>query len=149
MKPVLPILSAFVLLHSSLCSAADWQQFRGPNASAVSSETNAPGPKVDIAWKTDLPGRGLSSPIIVGDKVFVTCSSGPDQASLHVFCFSAADGKKLWERVMKATGRTMAHNKPVSPRPRPAVMASVSLPSTPRTISLPSTSRAICSGSVV
>ncbi len=90
--------------------AADWPQFRGPNASAVSTEA-APGPKVAVDWSVDLPGRGLSSPIIVGDKLFLTCASGPDQANLHVFCFSTVDGKKLWERVMKATGRTMAHNK--------------------------------------
>jgi len=102
------LLSSFVILHSSF--AADWPQFRGPNASAVSTEA-APGPKVEIAWSVDLPGRGLSSPIIIGDKVFLTCSSGPDQSNLHVFCFGTADGKKVWERVMKTTGRTMTHNK--------------------------------------
>lgn len=119
MKPTLTLLSSFCILHSSLAFAADWPQFRGPNASAVSTEATAPGPKVAIDWKVELPGRGLSSPIVVGDKVFVTCSSGPDQASLHVFCFSAADGKKLWERVMKATGRTMAHNKTSVAAPTP------------------------------
>lgn len=109
-------LSSFALLHSSF--SADWPQFRGPNASAVSMEA-APGPNLEIAWSVDLPGRGLSSPIIVGDKIFLTCSSGPDQSNLHVFCFSAADGKKLWERVMKATGRTMAHNKTCVAAPTP------------------------------
>ena len=98
------LLSSVLALQSSV--AADWPQFRGPNGSAVSSEP-APGPKVEVAWSVDLPGRGLSSPIIVGDKLFLTCSSGPDQSNLHVFCFSTIDGKKQWERVMKATGRTM------------------------------------------
>lgn len=119
MKPTLTLLSSFVILHSSFCAAADWPQFRGPNASAVSTETAVPGPKVAIDWSVDLPGRGLSSPIVVGDKVFITCSSGTDQSNLHVFCFSAADGKKLWERVMKATGRTMAHNKTSVAAPTP------------------------------
>lgn len=109
---LLPALTFLALGASvSTLSAADWPQFRGPNASAVSLEKTLPGAKPEIAWSTDLPGRGLSSPIVVGGKVFLTCSSGPDQANLHVFCFSAADGTKLWERVMKATGRTMAHNK--------------------------------------
>lgn len=101
------------LLGLSLLStvgAADWPQFRGPNGAAASSE-EAPGPELGIAWSVDLPGRGLSSPIVIGDRVFLTCASTPDQSNLHVFCFSAADGKKLWERVMKSTGRTMTHNK--------------------------------------
>jgi outer membrane protein assembly factor BamB len=119
MKPAPLLLSSLILLPSTFLSAADWPQFRGPNASAVSTETKAPGPKLAAAWSVDLPGRGLSSPIVVGDKVFITCSSGPDQANLHVFCFSAADGKKLWERVMKATGRTMAHNKTSVAAPTP------------------------------
>jgi outer membrane protein assembly factor BamB len=113
------LLSSLILLPSSFLSAADWPQFRGPNGSAVSTEATAPGPKLAAAWSIDLPGRGLSSPIVVGEKVFITCSSGPDQANLHVFCFSAVDGKKLWERVMKATGRTMAHNKTSVAAPTP------------------------------
>ena len=90
---------------------ADWLQFRGPNASAVSTETQAPADELKIAWTADLPGRGLSAPIVVGDNVFVTCASGPGQETLHVFCFNVADGSKRWERAMRATGRTMSHNK--------------------------------------
>ena len=90
---------------------ADWLQFRGPNATAVSTEAKAPGDDLKVAWAADLPGRGLSAPIVVGDRVFVTCSSGPGQETLHVFCFNAADGTKRWERAMRSTGRTMTHNK--------------------------------------
>jgi outer membrane protein assembly factor BamB len=94
--------------------AADWLQFRGPGGTAVSPETGLPI-KLDatknIAWKANLPGRGLSSPVVVGDRVFVTSASGPQQERLHVFCFSARDGKKLWERQYWATGRTMTQDK--------------------------------------
>lgn len=90
---------------------ADWLQFRGPNATAVSTESKLPSDDLKIAWTADLPGRGLSAPIVVGDKIFVTCSSGPGQETLHVFCFNASDGSKRWERAMRATGRTMSHNK--------------------------------------
>ena len=90
---------------------ADWLQFRGPNGSAVSSEAKIPADTLKVAWSADLPGRGLAAPIIVGDKVFVTCGSGPDQGTLHVICFSASDGHRLWERVMRATGRTMTQGK--------------------------------------
>ncbi|HYF37842.1 MAG TPA: PQQ-binding-like beta-propeller repeat protein [Prosthecobacter sp.] len=116
MKLSLLLLTA---LFAASSQAADWLQFRGPNASAVSPEATPPGPSVGIAWSADLPGRGLSSPIIVSDRVFVTCSSGPDQSNLHVFCFNAADGKPRWQRVMKATGRTMSHNKTNVAAPTP------------------------------
>lgn len=103
-------------LAAQLAAAAqpgDWLQFRGPNGSGIVAETNLPTRLAvsDIAWKTTLPGRGLASPIIVGERVFVTSASGPDQDRLHVMCFSARDGAKLWERQFWATGRTMAHPK--------------------------------------
>lgn len=108
-------MKTFSILAFSLCLSslahADWLQFRGPNASAVSTEAKTPGDDLKVAWSADLPGRGLSAPIVVGDRVFVTCSSGPGQETLHVFCFNAADGSKRWERAMRTTGRTMTHNK--------------------------------------
>ena len=103
-------------------SAGDWPQFRGPHGNGLSDETNLPS-QVDastIAWTANLPGRGLSSPIIIGDRVFVTCSSGPKQDRLHVICFNAADGSKRWERQFWATGRTMCHEKTSVAAPTPA-----------------------------
>jgi len=117
MKPLLLILSSFVIPHSSF--SADWLQFRGPNGSGVSKEAKAPGPELKIAWTAELPGRGLSSPIVVGGKVFVTCASGPEQQNLHVFCFDAKTGKVKWERVLRATGRTMTQSKTCVAAPTP------------------------------
>ena len=102
--------------------AADWPQFRGPNGNGVAQEPGPPS-KLEaghIRWATDLPGRGLSSPIVIGDRVFVTCSSGPKQEQLHVICFNAADGSKRWERRFWATGRTMCHEKTCVAAPSPA-----------------------------
>ncbi len=93
---------------------ADWLQFRGRDASGSIPEATLPTalePKKSIAWEIGLPGRGLSSPVIVGDRVFVTCSSGPKETRLHVICVRAADGVKLWERQFFATGRTMTFTK--------------------------------------
>ena len=90
--------------------AGDWPQFRGPDSTGTAADAIIPGkPKID--WSIPLPGRGLASPIVVGSKVFVTCSSGPKQERLHLICFSVADGRKLWERQLRATGRTMSHPK--------------------------------------
>ncbi|MEZ0386925.1 MAG: PQQ-binding-like beta-propeller repeat protein [Verrucomicrobium sp.] len=98
--------------------ASDWPQFRGPNSAAYLSQAQMPtAPQVE--WTAELPGRGLSSPIIVGDKVFVTASSGPKQERLHVICFKTADGSKVWERELRATGRTMSHNKTCVAAPTP------------------------------
>lgn len=105
---VLVLTSSFILHPSAFSS--DWRQFRGPGGSGYAADAVIPS-KPRIQWSADLPGRGLSSPIVVGDRVFVSCSSGPKQETLHVICFNSADGRKIWERRMKATGRTMSHPK--------------------------------------
>lgn len=105
------LIAAFALALSS--AAADWLQFRGPGGSGVSTETGLPT-KLDeksITWKAPLAGRGLSSPVIVGERVFLTAASGTEQDRLHVICLRAKDGAKLWERQFWATGRTMTHPK--------------------------------------
>ena len=49
----------------------------------------------------------------------MTAASGPEQATLHVICYDAASGKQLWERQMRATGRTMSHEKTCVAAPSP------------------------------
>lgn len=121
MKRIFPALFGTVIA-ASLASAANWMQFRGPSGSGVADDATLPV-QLDtkaIAWTANLPGRGLSSPIIVGDRVFVTSSSGVKQDRLHVQCFNATDGKLRWERQFWATGRTMCHEKTSVAAPSPA-----------------------------
>jgi outer membrane protein assembly factor BamB len=120
---VLTMTCALGLLLAGVHSvpAEDWPQFRGPLGNGVANDTLPE--KLDtssVAWKASLPGRGLSSPIVVGDRIFVTSSSGPKQDRLHVICFNAADGSKRWERQFWATGRTMCHDKTSVAAPSPA-----------------------------
>lgn len=105
------VLSAVIVAGlASSASASDWLQFRGPGSGGVALDAKIPSaPKIE--WTAPLPGRGLASPIIVGEKVVVTASSGPKQERLHVLCFDAATGNKVWERQLQATGRTMSHPK--------------------------------------
>ena len=113
----------FLLAGCAGLHAADWPQFRGPSGNGISDETGLPtvlDANKELAWKIDLPGRGLSSPIVVGERVFVTCSSGLKQQRLHVLCFRTADGSKLWERQFWATGRTMCQPKTCVAAPTPA-----------------------------
>lgn len=113
----------FLSLTLVAASGADWLQFRGPQGAGVSVDANLPS-KLDaarnIAWKIELPGRGHSSPIIVGDRVFVTAASGPKGKRLHVICFDANSGAKNWERQFWATGRTTTHEKISNAAPTPA-----------------------------
>lgn len=93
---------------------ADWPQFRGPDGSASVPDAVLPTHLEagrHLTWDVPLPGRGLSSPIVVGDRVIVTAASGPRQTRLHVLCFRTTDGVTLWERQIFATGRTMCHEK--------------------------------------
>jgi outer membrane protein assembly factor BamB len=89
----------------------------------VALETGLPhrwGPAENVAWKSELPGRGVSSPIIVGNRVYVTANSGLAQTRLHVLCFDADNGRRLWERQFWATGQTFCHPKTSMACPTPA-----------------------------
>jgi outer membrane protein assembly factor BamB len=115
-----PALTLACLLALSL-NAGDWTRFRGPLGNGVAADTKLPT-KLDVqsvTWAIDLPGRGLSSPIIVGERVFLTASSGARQDRLHVLCFNLADGSLRWERQFWAIGRTMTHEKISAATPTP------------------------------
>ncbi len=118
------ILTVALGIFSPISAIADWPQFRGPlgNGTAEGSDRlpTALDAERHIAWSTALPGRGLSSPVVAGDRIFVTAASGAEQQILHVFCFSTADGSELWERRFRATGRTMCHEKTSVAAPTPA-----------------------------
>ena len=119
MKPCYFLLTLLLTGFGLSNARADWLNFRGPNASGFAGAA-AESPALpttlgedSIAWSADLPGRGISSPIIIGDRLFLTCSSGPadNQNRLHVRCHSTSDGSLIWERNFRATGRTMTHKK--------------------------------------
>lgn len=86
------------LLVASL-SAGDWTRFRGPNGTGVVDDPAIPAvPSAgDVLWKAELPGKGHSSPVVWGDKIFLT-SATDEPAQRVVLCLNAADGKILWER---------------------------------------------------
>ncbi len=103
-------LGMLALVVSPL-AAADWPQFRGPGGRAVADEA-VPltwSPTENVRWKADLPGRGVSGPVVAGGRVYVTAASGYREGRLHVLCFDQATGKKRWERQLAATGSTMCH----------------------------------------
>lgn len=90
---------------------ADWTGFRGPETTSVALRSTLPTTLTEqsVVWKSALPGRGLSGPTIVGDRIYLTACTGEEQDRLHVLCLDARDGKLLWQRQTWATGRTMCH----------------------------------------
>jgi outer membrane protein assembly factor BamB len=110
-RSLLAGLVAGALLHGAGQGAfgSDWLQFRGEKSGVAAGE--GPARLDHIAWTASLPGRGISGPIVVGDRVYVTASSGHDQERLHMLAIDKADGKVAWERQFWATGRTQCHPK--------------------------------------
>jgi outer membrane protein assembly factor BamB len=111
---------------SSPAFAADWPQFRGPASNGLSTETDLPvkWSKSDgIAWRQELPGKGVSSPVVVGGVVYVTCSSGPRDDKLHVMSFDLATGAVRWSRTLAATGSTVCHPTTCMAAPTPVATA--------------------------
>lgn len=101
---------------------ADWPEFRGLGGQGWSAETSLPTrwtKDENVRWSAELPGRGLSSPVIVGNRVFVTACTGFQQTRLHVLCFDATTGKQLWDRKFWATGGTGCHPKTNMAAPTP------------------------------
>lgn len=104
-----------LFLFTLTVSAEDWPRFRGPMGTGIAtSGTAVPSswsPGANLAWKTEMPGPGASSPIIVGNKAFVTCYSGYglEQANpgelenlvRHLVCVDVQTGKKLWQKDVK------------------------------------------------
>ena len=123
MKNVITFTSIGILwVFANAALAAEWHRFRGPQGNGYvpgNSELVTELRKTTTAWTAPLPGRGLGSAIIVGDKVFVSAASGPEQNKLLILCFSDRDGSELWRRSFWATGRTMCHKKTCVAAPTP------------------------------
>ncbi|MBI3407539.1 MAG: PQQ-like beta-propeller repeat protein [Planctomycetes bacterium] len=110
-----------VTFLASPLGAEDWPSFRGPSGDGISGASKAPlkwGPMDNLAWKVELPGPGSSSPIVVGQRVLVTCFTGKKAEEIvrHVLCFDRAGGKLLWKNSYPAplpemdyTGRLLEH----------------------------------------
>jgi len=122
-------LLAFALFAAAapLRAAENWPQFRGPGARGVADNANLPdrwSATENVAWKTEIPGRGWSSPVVWADRVFLTTVVGEDNPSppkgkveggsafsehrqqtaserqWEVFCLDLGSGKVLWERLV-------------------------------------------------
>src|SRR5262249_8107426 len=117
-RRVIEFLVACQIASTSV--AQNWNQFRGPNGDGVVHDAKLPikwGAKNHVLWNTEVSGVGWSSPVVWGDRIFVTTAesetlakpdpkfttfdlgtSAPSDVKYRqsVLCFDAASGTKIW-----------------------------------------------------
>ena len=101
-------LSAFLALLSSAL-AGNWPAWRGPTADGVTPETDLPlhfSATEGVKWKIELPERGNSTPIVWGQKIFLTQAVGTKRT---VMCMDRKDGKTLWQAGPEWPGQDVTH----------------------------------------
>ncbi|MEO2049851.1 MAG: PQQ-binding-like beta-propeller repeat protein [Pirellulales bacterium] len=106
-------ISTLILSLVSPTEAGDWIGFRGGEHYGFASAENLPvswGDNENILWKFELPGLGSSSPIVVGDRLFITCYSGyaelieepgeMDNLRRQIVCLDKTSGDVLWTKTI-------------------------------------------------
>lgn len=110
------LLTALVTLcvHGSPAAENAWPQFRGPRGDGISPAQSVPvnwGETNNLAWKASVPGRGRSSPVVIGNRIWLTLAvergvvrtriqsddmQTAEHVSLEVVCLDGKDGKIVW-----------------------------------------------------
>src|SRR5262245_15971935 len=102
--------------------AADWPAFRGPHGSGVSGEKGLPvkwSATDNVAWKAPVPGEGWSSPVVVGNRVYVTTATDGGRSG-RVLAFGADTGRPLWDKEACKVTVKHAHKRNSQATPTPA-----------------------------
>lgn len=116
------ITTLLMICVTPFLAADEWPQFRGAGGVSV-GDASIPDKfddQTNVAWKIEMPAKGASSPIVVDDKVIVTCSGGENQDQLYTVCIDANSGKELWTQKFWATGRCFVHPLSANAAPTPA-----------------------------
>ena len=137
MRQKIFLLLLATLAHPGESKTVNWPQFRGPGASGIAEGFETPtkwdaAASRNLKWKTPIPGLGLSSPVIWGEKVFLTTATSDRQKDslkigiyheiapveadgIHewkLYCINKGTGKIIWERVChKGVPKGKRHTK--------------------------------------
>ena len=101
------------LIFASVASAADWPAWRGLRGDGISDEADVPtrwSKTENVAWTAPIPGKGHSSPIVFGDRVFVTTCLEEEQRHVLV-CLDRLTGRQLWEQSTPARLQEKIHRR--------------------------------------
>lgn len=130
------IRSLFLLFCCSMppmVGAADWPQFRGPDADGHAAANDLPvewGPGKNVAWRTEVPGKGWSSPSLAKGRIYLTSAvpvemgSASSDLELRALCYEATSGKLVWSQTvfLQASKQAPAiHRKNSHASPTPLV----------------------------
>ena len=120
-KTAIAILFFICTLSASTSNADDWTRFLGTKGDSTATESGIPNEwseSKNLKWKAAIPGPGASSPIVLGDRVYLTCYTGygdkkvvdrktsdktaGDIAELtrHLMCFDRSTGKVVWQKAI-------------------------------------------------
>jgi outer membrane protein assembly factor BamB len=91
-----------VLLSLATARAEEWPGWRGPRGDGTSQETGIPlrwSKTENVAWEVPVPGKGHSSPVVWGDRIFLTTCLEKEEQRL-LLCLDRRDGKLLWQKVV-------------------------------------------------
>ncbi|WP_240928223.1 PQQ-binding-like beta-propeller repeat protein [Thalassoroseus pseudoceratinae] len=117
----------WVLVWPTMGQSANWPEFRGPTGEGIATVSGLPvewSPDKNVVWKTPVPGLGWSSPIVLGEQIFLTTAVGAedDQSGpqkLRVLSFDVATGKPNWNVEVFAPRDTSMHKKNSHASPTP------------------------------
>ena len=93
------LLLIFIIVSTSVSQAQQWSRYRGPNGQGISYTQDVPVKWTpdDYNWKVNLPGGGYSSPVLWGDKVFITSGDQKNDRGI-MLAIRISDGKILWQK---------------------------------------------------
>lgn len=106
------IASLVVFACLPVSSAENWPRWRGPRGDGHSADTNVPvaWDASNVVWKTKIAGRGQSSPVIWGNRIFLTTASDDGQKR-DVICVDRTTGKINWQQTAPWSGKSESLHK--------------------------------------
>lgn len=101
-----------LILPAGRATAGEWPGWRGPRGDGHSDESTLPtrwSETENIAWKTAIPGKGHSSPVVWGDRIFVTTALEKERQRV-LLCLDRRTGKPIWQKVVVMSGLEQKHD---------------------------------------
>ena len=126
MKRLVVLLT--LLVSNSALRGDNWPGWRGPGNRGVSAEKVLPtvwSSNDNVRWKIRLDGAGVSAPVVWGERIFLTASTGRLNDNLHVYCFHRDDGRRLWHSRLFGSAPTDLYPPGGMAVPTPALAASL------------------------
>ncbi len=120
---IIVVAAAVILPQEAFCQqvddrivvdATDWPWWRGPQRNGIASPNQDPptewSASQNVAWKSAVPGRGHSSPTVVGRRVFLA-TADEEQATQSVLCYDRETGNQLWQTIVHRGGLMQKNQK--------------------------------------